>query len=351
MIQPRFGLWAEPMFRVALFVSVPLALAACQPAKEEAVETSAAPPPLVEIVVLQPTSNTVSVRASGLLAYKRETALAFAAPGVIETMTADVGDVVAAGKTLATLRRTTVGADSSEAEIARTTAERELQRVQTLHEKGFASDAALERAKLALERVRERLTIAAPASGVILQRAAERGQTVNAGAPVFVLGETSSGIVLLASVTAADAARVKAGDTVDVTLRGTERRTGKVARIAARSTDGTGAFDVEVSLGDGAGLRSGEVGEVVIQSTTATEGPATRTFIIPALSLIDARADQGMVYVVDAEGVARRRSVVTGGVSGAGVVVLNGLAEGDRVIANGAAKVRDGDAVRVGGEP
>jgi hypothetical protein len=157
--------------------------------------------------------------------------------------------------------------------------------------------------------------------------------------------------VLLASVTAADAARVKAGDTVDVTLRGTERRTGKVARIAARSTDGTGAFDVEVSLGDGAGLRSGEVGEVVIQSTTATEGPATRTFIIPALSLIDARADQGMVYVVDAEGVARRRSVVTGGVSGAGVVVLNGLAEGDRVIANGAAKVRDGDAVRVGGEP
>jgi RND family efflux transporter MFP subunit len=325
-------------------------LAACQPAaQEEAVEASQ-PVPVVEIIQLAAASEASAVRASGFLAYKRETALAFAAPGVIETLTADVGDRVAAGRTLATLRRTTVGADAGEAETARVTAERELQRVQTLHEKGFASDAALENARLAVERVRERLAIQAPAAGVILQRGAERGQTVNAGTPVFVLGETGSGLVLMASVTAAQAARIEVGAEADLSIRNGERRTGKVARIAARSADATGSFEVEISLGEGAGLRSGEVAEAMIRVSGKADDGAGR-YVIPALALIDARADQATVYVVDEQGVARRRSVVTGGVSGEGVVILDGLGAGDRVVAAGAAKIRDGDAVRIGEQP
>jgi multidrug efflux pump subunit AcrA (membrane-fusion protein) len=69
--------------------------------------------------------------------------------------------------------------------------------------------------------------------------------------------------------------------------------------------------------------------------------------LVPTLALLDSRADQGVVFVVDAQNVAHRRSVRTAGVSDEGVVVVEGLAAGERVVASGAAYVRDGEPVRV----
>jgi len=77
-------------------------------------------------------------------------------------------------------------------------------------------------------------------------------------------------------------------------------------------------------------------------------GPATENaIIVPALALLDARADQGTVFVIDAEGVARRRSVRTAGVTQNGVLIVEGLNPGERVVSAGAAYVRDGEPVRI----
>jgi multidrug efflux pump subunit AcrA (membrane-fusion protein) len=94
----------------------------------------------------------------------------------------------------------------------------------------------------------------------------------------------------------------------------------------------------------------GEVAEISLAAREAVAGAAPGYFVIPAIALIDARADQGVVFVIDAEGKARRRPVETGGVTDAGVSILKGLVAGDRLITRGASMVRDGDAVRVGGE-
>ena len=56
------------------------------------------------------------------------------------------------------------------------------------------------------------------------------------------------------------------------------------------------------------------------------------------------------MFVIDAEGKARRRPVETGGVGDQGVTILKGLEAGVRVITRGASMVRDGDAVRIAGE-
>ena len=53
------------------------------------------------------------------------------------------------------------------------------------------------------------------------------------------------------------------------------------------------------------------------------------------------------MFVVDAQNIARRRAVRTAGVTQAGVLVVEGLDAGERVVAAGAAYVRDGEAVRV----
>ena len=79
-----------------------------------------------------------------------------------------------------------------------------------------------------------------------------------------------------------------------------------------------GAF---LSIGVPPGLRSGEVAEVEIASK-GNAAPAAKGFLIPAISLIDARADQGMVYVVSEDGKATRRAVQLEGLVDGGVVVV-----------------------------
>ena len=325
-----------------------MALAGCQGEAESPGQVSATPP-LVETLRVASAEIAGTIRASGLVSHKRETALAFGAPGEIETLSVDEGDKVYAGQTLATLRKTTGGADAGESMLARQTAEQNFERITRLHANGAAAQVDLDNARLALERARERVAVTAPASGVVLKREAERGQMVSAGQPILWIGEARTGLIVQAQVTSAEVSRIKVGDTATVSIRERKPLAGKVARIAAKSSESTGAFEIEVLVDQADGLRSGEVAEVLIAGRDEAT-PMTPQFTVPALSLIDARADQGIVFVVDAAGRARQRAVETGGVSDRGVVILKGLAQGDRVITRGASMVRDGDPVRVAGE-
>jgi RND family efflux transporter MFP subunit len=319
-------------------------VAACS--GEAAVATQNEPAAVaVEVLNIAATGSGGEVRASGLVAFKRETALGFGAPGEIESITADVGDRIVAGQVLATMRKTTTGADASEAALARLTAEQNFDRMTRLHAAGAASQAELDNAKLTLERARERVSIVAPASGIVLQRDAEPGQNVAAGQRVLSIGESRTGIIVEASMTASEVAQLRVGDVASVNIRERATLAGRVARIAPKGTQ-SGLFTVEVQVDQPDGLRSGEVAEVVIAGRAGAQEAAV-VHLVPAISLIDARADQGVVFVVDAEGKARRRAIETGGVSDRGVTVLKGLADGDRVITRGASMVREGDAVSV----
>jgi RND family efflux transporter MFP subunit len=312
-------------------------------------EAVAADPVRVEIMVVAAAETSGAVRASGLVAFKRETGLSFAAPGEIETLLVDQGDTVRGGQTLATLRRTAVGADEAEAALARKTAEQAYDRVKRLHEAGAASSADLENAALALERVRERVALTAPAGGVVLRRAAERGQVVSAGQPLLWIGEAGAGLIVRATVSADQATRIAAGDSAEISTRGGAALAGKVMRVSPQSVAGTGAFEIEIDVEAAPALRSGEVAEAIIQPRNTAAGEQPR-FIVPAIALVDARADQGVVFIAGTDGRAQRRAVATGGVVDQGVIILEGLAPGDRVITRGASMVRDGDAITAAGE-
>lgn len=327
--------------RVAAIVAVAV-LAACG-ASEQTEQASDAP--IVQLVEAAPPSGAGAVRASGLVGYRREPELSFAAPGVIASLSVDAGDVVRRGQRLATLRRTSVGANTDEAALARANAERELARTQVLYERGFVSEARLEDARLALERARDSSVLTAPADGIILRRHGEVSQTVAAGAPIFVFGDAASGLVVRAPVSSAEAARLQAGDSARVRIEGGAPVEGRLARLGAKGAEGTGAFEAEIEIASAEGLRSGTVAEVEIEPSRASE-PASLALLVPALALLDARADQGVVFVVDENNVARRRAVRTAGVTQAGVLVVDGLAPGERVITAGAAYVRDGETVR-----
>jgi RND family efflux transporter MFP subunit len=323
-----------------------LVLAACGDDGAGRASTQPDQRPLVEVVEAAPLAGPGVVRASGLIGYRREPQLAFTAPGVVESIYVDAGDVVRRGQRLATLRRTGAGANLDEAALARANAERDLARTQELYERGFVSEARLEDARLAVERARDSSVLRAPADGVILRRAAEPAQTVGSGAPVIVLGETGSGVVLRAPVASTEAARIRVGDSASVRL-GAATHEARVTRVGAKSNEATGAFEVEVEIASSEGLRSGMVAEVDIAATGDGSTALESAIVVPTLALLDARADQGVVFVVDEAGIARRRAVRTAGVTQAGVLIVEGLDRGDRVISAGAAYVRDGETVRV----
>lgn len=336
-----------PLFAVKapLLAALALILAAC--GNGDAAKNGQAEAPLVAVAPAAPASAAGAVKASGLVGYRREPQLAFNAPGVIAAISVDSGDVVRRGQRLATLRRTSVGANPNEAALARANAERDLARTQELFERGFVSEARLEGARLAVERASDVSVITAPADGVILRRAAEPAQSVAAGAPILVLGETNSGLVVRAPVSSSEAARIRIGDSASVTMPAVSAAplAARVTRVSAQSDSQTGAFEIEVEISAAPALRSGMVAEVEIAAEAAPHLSAA--LLVPPLALLDARADQGVVFVVDAENVARRRSVRTAGLSPAGVLVIEGLEAGERVISSGAAYVRDGDTVRV----
>ena len=330
-------------FFQSIAVGLVLLVAACSGGEAEETTTSTEGP-LVEVVEVAPASAAGSVRVSGMIGYRREPVLAFTAAGVVGAIDVDSGDVVRRGQRLATLRRTGAGANVDEAALARANAERDLARTQELFERGFVSEARLESARLAVERARDSSVLTAPADGVILRRGVDPSQTVAAGTPVFVFGETASGIVVRAPVASNDAARIRVGDAARIRVNGAQRE-GRVTRVGAQGDAATGAFEVEIEITAPEGLRSGMVAEVEVAATPSAN-PQT-SIIVPTLALLDARADQGIVYVLDENAVAHRRAVRTAGVTSAGVVVVEGLAPGDRIVAAGAAYVRDGESVRI----
>ncbi len=320
------------------------ALAAC--GGGGAADSSVAGGPLVEVVTVA-AAGAGDVRASGMVGYRREPPLSFTSPGVVGAIYVDAGDQVRRGQRLATLRRISVGANAGEAEMAQANAERDLARTQALFDAGFVSQARLDDGRLAVERTRGASVLTAPADGIILRRDGEPAQTVAAGQAILVLGETASHLIVRAPTSPGEAARLKLGDSarVHVSELGGEPRAGRVTRIAAQGDRATGAFEVEVEVTDPRGLRSGMVASVEIAAAPAAR--AEIVILTPTLSLLDARADQGIVFVVDAESVARRRSVRTAGITQEGVLVVEGLASGERVISAGAAYVRDGESVRI----
>jgi len=161
----------------------------------------------------------------------------------------------------------------------------------------------------------------------------------------------NSGLIVRAALSSSDAARLKIGDAAEVRINGLAGapRKGVVRRVAAKSDATTGGFDVEIAVTPIDGLRSGLVAEVDIMASGS--GAVSGPLRAPTLALLDARADQGVVLVVDDKSVAHRRAVQTAGVDRDSVLIVGGLEPGERVISAGAAYVRDGQTVVVAAAP
>jgi RND family efflux transporter MFP subunit len=342
---------------------VPLAFAVALSACGEKPAETAAPKPDTPVTLAKAVeaADAGDVRATGTVAFKREVPMSFMISGIVEEIAVDQGDRVHAGDRLARLDLGEIAARLREAEANVAKAERDVARLAPLEQKGFAATSRLDDARSALQAARAvRDTVAfnrglseivAPADGIVLRRPAERGQIVNAGNPVLVVGDLSKGHIAVAGLADRDVVRIALGDAAEARIAGLpDAIRGTVTRIAAKADASTGVFDVEVTL-DSAGrvLPSGIVAQVVIHGRPET---ALTALAIPPGAVVEGFGSEATVFVVDSSTrVASRRRVAVAGVGETGVRVVKGLAAGEEVVASGGAYLRDGDKVNVVAAP
>jgi RND family efflux transporter MFP subunit len=291
------------------------------------------------------------------LLFKREITLGFKVAGIIDSFATDSGDTAKAGALLARLDPTEVGARNRDTEATLDNVEAELKRKEELFAKGFASQAALDTAKAAVQQARaardssafdaKKSEIHAPADGVVLSRLAETNEVVAAGKPILLFGDASGGLVLVTPVSDRQITRVRGGDAAQVRFAGVaEPIKAVVSRLAAKADARTGAFDVELKLSElPSGLRSGLVGDARITPSVADE--ISNYPSIPAIALLEGRGDRAAVFVVDKAGNAQRRAVRIGGFVDDQVLIADGLQVGERVVTSGAPYLRNGQAVTI----
>jgi HlyD family secretion protein len=346
--------------------TAPSAAAAAAQAKSAAARLAK---PALTVQVVQPTQATwpLELSANGAITAWQEAVVGAELPGLrLSAVLVNVGDRVRKGQVLATLADEAVRADIQsaraslqEAEALAAEAKSNADRARSLRaadaisaqeaQRSLTSEqtalARLEstKAHLASQELRGRQTrVVAPDDGVISARTATVGAVVQPGLELFRLIRQSR-LEWRAELPSADVGRVQPGMKAVATPPGGQPIEGRV-RMVAPTVDGStrnGVVYVDLpATAAQAGARAGMFasGKLAVGQAGGLTLPQTAVLLRDGFSY---------VFVVDEQQSVRQLKVKVGRRQGDRVEVLEGLKEGARVVAAGAAFLADGDTVRV----
>jgi RND family efflux transporter MFP subunit len=307
------------------------------------------------------------VRASGAIEPWQEAVVGAQIGGQrIVEIVAEVGDEVKAGAVLA--RFDTARLRAEEAELVASVqqmaaalreAEANRDRALALKERSLLSEQDVTRqvtqadvaraqlagaeARLATKRLEiDFAAVKAPDAGVVSARNATLGAVAQPGEELFRLIRQSR-LEWRGELTSQQLARVAPGNTVELSLPGGERTTARVRQLAPALRNATRLALVYADLPPDSGARAGMYAEgtVLLEETAALTVPATSVVIRDGRNYVFALSGD------DSRAQVAAKQVKTGRRVAEAVEILDGLAAGSRVVAQGAGFLNDGDIVRV----
>lgn len=350
------------------------------------------PPRAVRVAPVRVERGSGQARYSGALGPRRQVDLAFRVPGRVGRLKQVVdggrprplqeGDVVRAGEVLAALdlddlRRqaaaAAAGVSAARAQLEAASlglaqAEREVARARTLARSGDVAQSDLDRAEAGLDaaragrdaaagalrgRVEQHLlarntladaTLRAPFDGVVARVAVDEAEAVGPNVPVLSVMDVSQ-LTLAFGLPDSRLDAVAPGQKLPVSI---EARPGRVreavvTRIAPTADPVLRTYAVEVTLAEVEGLQPGMTGTVRLTRST---GEATA---VPLSALVRGQgADELAVFTLGADGrTVKRHPVEVTDLLENDALLRVGPAAGERVVADGAAFLREGDVVGV----
>jgi RND family efflux transporter MFP subunit len=276
--------------------------------------------------------------------------------GVVLKINAEEADFVEAGQVLAVVEPDRYALEVERANATLKRLQTDYQRKQELFAKKLVSTEDFERVsaeyeaqKAAYELAKLELaytSIKAPISGYISQRMVRVGNLVKLNEPVYNI---TSYIPLLAvlHVPERELRVLSKGLQVSMAVDAWpgESFAGEVIRISPVIDTNTGTFRVTAQIFDhGQMLKPGLFGRVEILYDLHKDVP-----VIPRSAVIT-EDEMSHVFVIDAEGTAKRRSIQLGFENSGLVEVIEGLEKGETVVTAGKGSLSDGARVEVVGK-
>ena len=367
--------WAVAALVVLAVLGAVLRALSARRAQQQAVAASAAAPKAQSLVEL---ANSDLVRVSlrelaqglpisGSLKAVNSAFVKARAAGELQGLTLREGDAVKAGQIIARvdpveytarLQQAQRSADAAKAQIE--IAQRQYDNNKALVDQGFISKTALDTSSATLDGARasyasaqaavditkkamDDTVLRAPIGGWVSQRLAQPGERVGIDAKVVEIVDLSR-MELEASLSAADAASVRVGQTAQLQMEGiAEPVAATVARINPATTAGSRSVLVYLSVVARPGLRQG----LFAQGSLGT-GRAQ----VLAIPLSSVRTNKPSSYVQVVENNAVVHKTVELGVRGVAdgqmMVAIKGLGEGTSVLAASVGLIREGSSVKMG---
>ena len=349
-----------------LIVALLIARHAMQPKAPDALAASDAQMPLVSVITPRVKAVTATVSFTGSIHARYDMAIgAEGESGRITAVLVEAGDKVKSGQVLARIdqsvlapqiNRLAASLDEAKAQANLSAAEyrRALgveasgalsaEEIARRHAASVTDEARVKVAAAQLAEVQARFAkteIRAPASGLVLTRNAEVGQTASPGGePLFRLARDGE-MEMRGQIAERDMAAISVDQAAQVYLTGVAQPfDGKVRLLGAVIDPQTRLGDIRVSLPSNPAIRSGAFarGEVIVGNS---ERP-----VVPQTAVLS-DSEGTYVLIVNGENKTERRKVRVANTVPEGLVIAEGLAGNERVVSTAGAFLRPGEPVKV----
>jgi len=279
--------------------------------------------------------------------------LAFSGNGTVERVLVSEGERVKKGQLLAVLDGSTAQNAYVAAKSSLHQAQDAFDRLKPLHDKGSLTDikyieveSGLEKAK-AMEAIArksvEDCNLYAPMNGVISKRSIEEGVNVMPGISAFKLVSIDD-IDVKVSIPENEISDIRMGQpaTMVVSALGNREYSGTVHKKGVEGNPVSRTYDIRIRLKNTQmELMPGMVCKVYIEQPDKTE-----SIVIPNRTVQISHDNRQFVWLTDGD-TATRRFITVGALNNFGVIVENGLSDGDKLIVEGYQKVSEGMKINI----
>ena len=339
----------KTIFRIMPIAVAVFLAAGCGNTKNKAVEET-----VVEEVVPTVSVTQVSIRevpqeatyTSTIQAYVKNN-IAPQTAGRISRILVDIGDFVKKGQVVAEMDQTQL----AQVELQLKNNETEFNRLKELYEVGGLSKSDLDAIEMAYkvsktqyENLKENATLVSPINGVITARNYDAGDMYAMASPIYTV-EQIVPVKLLVGISETDYSKVKKGDSVEITADALPGKTfyGKIRKIYPTVDPTTRTFTVEVVIDNNySTLRPG----MFVRATV--KFGANNSVVIPDVAVVKQQGSgERFVYILNEDGTVTYQKIVLGRRMGAEYEVLEGIADGAKVVTGGQIRLKDGIKVIV----
>jgi membrane fusion protein, multidrug efflux system len=314
------------------------------------------PPAVVTTQLVQSTVWREGIEAMGTARARESIVIASQLSERVAEVRFDSGQQARAGQILVVMETASERADVSQSTTALRDAERQLKRGEELARQKLVSQSQLDTLRANRDAARARLqsssagindrVIAAPFSGVLGLRQVSKGQYVSPGTEITTLDDISQ-IEVEFELPERFLSRMQTG--LPLIARSEawpdQEFAGKLSAVDARVNPATRSIAARALIENPEGkLRPGMLLRVLLEEN------ARNVVAVPEIA-VQQIGERSFVYLLDEENKAIRRDIKVGSRQAGQAEILNGLKGGERMVVDGAVKLREGQQARDANDP